>query len=141
MMWKDSKTDIATRPVQNFLLSKVANLTSWSPYKFLEVPGGKWSPSKSPTLPFYLWECVRKQCMLCFLFEERIPLCFKCLKTNDLDFLKNKDGINGEKINFFLRRGIEHREGQGGKSLRLFFGMMVVLGKGDKNEKGKTQGI
>lgn len=102
MMWKDSKTDIATRPVQNFLLSKVADLTSWSSYKFPRSARRKTEPPKSPALPFYLWECVRKHSVCKFSFEERIPLCFKCLKTNDLDFFKNKNGINGEKIKSFF---------------------------------------
>ena len=49
---------------------------------------------------------MHKHTVCKFSFEERIPLCFKCLKTNDLDLKKNKDGINGEKNQEFFLGGV-----------------------------------
>ena len=45
-----------------------------------------------------------------FCFEERIPLCSKCLKTTDLLTLEDKDSINGETVIFKAGGGLNTRK-------------------------------
>lgn len=63
------------------------------------------------------------------------------MKTTDLDFLKNKDSINGEKIKThktYRRRALNTEKDKKGRVISsTFFSIMVMLGKGDKNEREK----
>lgn len=112
MPWKDSETDTAVRPGQTFLREQTLLLGA------LRVPQNRQEENGGLGLPdftFYLRGCVHEHAVFRFCFEERMPLCSKCLKTTDLLTLENKDSINGEtRVIFMAGGGLNTRKGRRG---------------------------